>query len=391
MKKIVILGAGVYQLPLIKRAKKMGHYVIVVSKKGKYPGFLYADKVYYIDTTDIEGIYKIAKEEQIDAITTLGTDVAVRTLGVVNERMGLSGILQKSATLSTDKKLMKETFLKNNIKTAPFKTVFSLQEAYKAYDLLNKPLAIKPVDNSGSRGITKVSKKEDLEKAYHHALTNSKKEYVIVEEYIEGRKLSVEAAVIDKRLVFFLPNGNILYQGKIDIPIGHFVPAAISSSTVSKIEAELLKLIDALEIDNSALNVDLVLHDEEVHIIEAGARAGGTNLADLVSTAYDVNYYDFILNLALGEAKPFANEISSNCAVEVMVSESNGYLKRCSLETDDRRVVSFACDYKIDEYVKKFETGADRIGHIVIKCGLAEDPIAVLDEIKKDISVEVYQ
>ena len=47
MKKIMILGAGIYQVPLIKTAKRMGLYTIVVSIPGNYPGFALADKVYY--------------------------------------------------------------------------------------------------------------------------------------------------------------------------------------------------------------------------------------------------------------------------------------------------------------------------------------------------------
>lgn len=47
MKKILILGAGIYQVPLIKAAKRLGIYSIVVSIPGNYPGFALADKVYY--------------------------------------------------------------------------------------------------------------------------------------------------------------------------------------------------------------------------------------------------------------------------------------------------------------------------------------------------------
>ena len=79
MKKIMILGAGIYQVPLIKTAKKLGLYTIVVSIPGNYPGFELADKVYYENTVDDEKILEIAKEEQIDGIITTGTDVCVIT------------------------------------------------------------------------------------------------------------------------------------------------------------------------------------------------------------------------------------------------------------------------------------------------------------------------
>ena len=70
MKKIMILGAGIYQVPLIKTAKRMGLYTIVVSIPGNYPGFALADKVYYENTVDDEKILEIARAEQIDGIVT---------------------------------------------------------------------------------------------------------------------------------------------------------------------------------------------------------------------------------------------------------------------------------------------------------------------------------
>ncbi|MFR3343518.1 MAG: hypothetical protein ACLTS6_05340 [Anaerobutyricum sp.] len=83
MKKIMILGAGIYQVPLIKTAKRMGLYTIVVSIPGNYPGFALADKVYYENTVDDEKILEIARAEQIDGIVTTGTDVCVITIGKV--------------------------------------------------------------------------------------------------------------------------------------------------------------------------------------------------------------------------------------------------------------------------------------------------------------------
>ena len=83
MKKIMILGASVYQAPLLATAKRLGLYTIVCSVPGDYPGFALADKVYLINTVDKEAILKAAQEEQIDGICTSGTDVAVATIGYV--------------------------------------------------------------------------------------------------------------------------------------------------------------------------------------------------------------------------------------------------------------------------------------------------------------------
>ena len=100
MKTLMIMGAGIYQVPLIKTAKRMGIHTIAVSIPGNYPGFAYADEVLHINTVDSGAVLKAAREKKIDGICTAGTDVAVMTIGRVNDAMGLSGISYEAARLA---------------------------------------------------------------------------------------------------------------------------------------------------------------------------------------------------------------------------------------------------------------------------------------------------
>ena len=156
MQKILILGAGIYQLPLIKKAKEMGLFTIVCSIRGHYPGFTLADRVYYVDTTDQDEILNIAKKEKIHGIVTTGTDVAVKTIGYVCNQLHLPGLSLESALLATDKYLMKEAFLHNGVSCAHHIRVTSSAEALRACENLGYPAMIKCTDSSGSRGISRV-------------------------------------------------------------------------------------------------------------------------------------------------------------------------------------------------------------------------------------------
>ena len=118
MKKLLILGAGRYQVPLIKRAKEMGLYTITCSIDGDYPGFKLADKVYYENITDAEAVLKVAQTEHIDAIATTGSDVGIPTLGKVCDAMGLPGVSYDAAKAASNKILMKQKFLQGGVRTA---------------------------------------------------------------------------------------------------------------------------------------------------------------------------------------------------------------------------------------------------------------------------------
>jgi len=119
-KRLMILGAGTYQVPLIKKAKDKGLTVIVVSPNGNYPGIKLADIHIDIDTTDEENIIKAAVKYKISGITTTGTDVCVPSLGRVVDELGLAGTGYEAACKSMDKILMKQAFVEYNVLTAKF-------------------------------------------------------------------------------------------------------------------------------------------------------------------------------------------------------------------------------------------------------------------------------
>ena len=157
MKKILILGAGIYQVPLIETAKRLGIYTIVASIPGNYPGFELADKVYYENTTDYKKILSIARREEVDGIVTAGTDVAVITIGKVCDALGLRGLSFEAAEIATDKLLMKQCYEKYGVRSAKFRRV-SFDDPHYANIIadLTLPVMFKSVDSSGSRGIVKV-------------------------------------------------------------------------------------------------------------------------------------------------------------------------------------------------------------------------------------------
>ena len=168
MKKILILGAGVYQVPLIQKAREMGLYTIVASIPGNYPGFQYADRVVYENTVDAQAILKLAKEEQIDGICTTGTDVAMITVGTVCDALGLSGVSLEGAIAATDKAVAKEKYRAFGVNTAAFRYVpieESLQAVEAICEEIGYPVIVKAVDSSGSRGITRVNDASGIEQA----------------------------------------------------------------------------------------------------------------------------------------------------------------------------------------------------------------------------------
>ena len=394
MKKILILGAGIYQVPLIKVAKELGIYTIVASIRGNYPGFELADKVYYENTVDYRKILSIARREEIDGIATAGTDVAVITIGKVCDALGLKGLSCEAAEIATDKLLMKQCYEKHGVRSAKFRRVMFDNPNYaNLLADLTLPLMFKSVDSSGSRGIVKVNSPDEYEKARSIVLENTRSDYFIVEEFIEGEEFGAQAFVQDGKLEFILPHGDYVFKGDTGVPIGHFAPYELGEDVLEDARNQLIAAVRAMQLDNCAINADFILKDGKTYVIELGGRSGATCLAELVSIYYGFDYYEKIVRTAIGEKVDF--EIDSDAqgvpnASMLLMSDADGVIKS---QTNNNKPHPDICeiqfDYNIGDEVHKFRVGPHRIGHVITKGKSLDEAVELLHKALENINIEV--
>lgn len=392
MKKLMILGAGTYQVPLIQTAKRMGLYTIVVSIPGDYQGFALADKIYELDTRDKEGILRAAMEEQIDGICTSGTDVAVSTIGYVCEKMHLSGIPFPAAEIVTDKAKMKEAFLAGGVSAANGVRVKSAKEAKAAAAKLGYPVVVKRVDSSGSRGITVVREEAQVELAFAHAIERSMRDYVLVETFLEGVEIGVDGFVLDGRLVFLAPHGKFIYEGeKITVPVGHEFPYHCSEKVAAEIERQMQAAVTATGVNQCSVNADVFVNGEKVSIIEMGGRTGATCIPELISRCYEFDFYEQMIKSALGEPVEFLQEAKVPCMAKLLLSPVGGMISAVDREEIDRlcqdgTVVQL--DFPVGHRVFAMADGTDRIGHVIAAVDKEEELDQIIAQVRKCIWID---
>lgn len=383
-KKIIILGAGIYQVPLIMQAKKMGLYVIVISVKGNYPGFALADKCYYIDTKDYKEILKIAMCENIDGICTTGTDVAVKTIGYVCDKMQLCGIGTDSANKSTDKFLMKQAFQEANVRTANFIKATCANDAIDFLNKTGKPIVLKPVDSSGSRGVTVAKTSEDIINRFDEILKYSQKDYIVVEEFIKGEEIGVDLFVYRREIVVNAIHGKITFDnGYSSVPLGHYFPFETHSALLEDINTQSKRVVKALGFNNCAVNMDVLINNEGAFIIEASGRAGATCIPELISKYYGFNYYEKIILTALGEDVSFEINSLCPCAAKLLISNKTGFIKKQEYVKKNDSSAEIVFDYKVGDFVNEFKVGPDRVGHIIVDGNNFEEEQNIIFEVEQ--------
>ncbi len=390
MKKIMIMGAGIYQVPLIKKAREMGIYTIAVSIPGNYPGFPLADQVCYENTVDYEKILQIAREEKIDGIVTAGTDVAVITIGKVCDELGLTGLSFEAAKIASNKILMKKKYEEYGVRTARFREVSFDEDVYEKTRELNFPLIFKAVDTSGSRGIIRVNSSEEFEAAREVVKANTRSHYYIVEEFLEGEEFGAQAFVYRGKVQFILPHGDYVFQGDTGVPIGHFAPYNLDGDIIEDARVQLEKAIEAMGLDNCAINADFILKDGRTYVLELGGRSGATCLAELVSIYYGFDYYEKLILAALGENVDFPQKSAVPNASMLLRSDRDGVIQSIENTNEpDEDICEIQFDYGPGERVHKFHVGPHRIGHVITKGATLQAAVDKLQEALGKIRIQV--
>ena len=399
MKKILILGVGTYQVPLLLTAKRMGVTTVAASIPGNYPGFELADIVYYENTTDHEAILDIARREKIDGIITAGTDVAVITIGRVCDELGLTGLSYEAAAIATDKLKMKAAYEEHGVRTARFREIYFRDGDYAdKLEGLTFPLIFKSVDSSGSRGIVRVDDPSEFDHAREVVRENTRADYFLVEEFIEGEEFGAQAFVQDGKIEFILPHGDYVFKGDTGVPIGHYAPYDLPEEVLEDAREQLRLAIRAMKLDNCAINADFILKDNKTYVLELGGRSGATCLAELVSIYYGYDYYEKILQVALGEKADFTpagaesieGYVGTPNASMLIMSDRDGYLRHQEDHNPpDPRIVDVQFDRKLGDKVRKFTVGPHRIGHVITKGETLDEAVQVLHRAVKNLEIQV--
>ena len=196
-KAVMVLGAGVMQIPMIRKAREMGLFVIASDRNSGAEGFFEADLALTLDiknaASHVEWALKNKDTYNISGVVA-GADVAI-TAAEISNALGLPGIPVEVAERSNNKSLMKERWLKDGIPTPWAEEVTTLQEARNAVKKTGLPCMVKAIDNAASRGSRRIDSIDELEEALADAKEHSTTGTALIEEFVEGTEQSVELIV----------------------------------------------------------------------------------------------------------------------------------------------------------------------------------------------------
>lgn len=301
MKKIAIIGASYLQEPLIEKAKKMGLETHVFAWQCGDVGEKSADFFYPISIVEKDEILEKCKEIKIDGICTIASDLAAVVVNYVANKMNLYGNSPECALLSTNKHLMREAFEQNGDPSPKSILVESASDLESIN--LNYPVIVKPIDRSGSRGITKLTDSNGLEQAINCAKEQGFDKHALVEEFATGQEYSIECISYEGEHHFLAMTKKYTTGAPHFIETGHLEPAPVSDKILEKVKETVFHALDSLRITNSASHTELKINEEgKIAIIEIGGRMGGDFIgSNLVELSTGIDFLQAVIQIALGE------------------------------------------------------------------------------------------
>lgn len=283
---LLIFGAGLNQLELIREAKLLGIETVVIDPTPNPPGKEEADFFYQVDGKDYSRTKEIAIQHHVRGIVTGQMEKPLRLMARLAEEMGYIFHSPEVVDRSLDKWQMKQAFINNNIPCA--KAILLSKDdqiTKKKLKDFSYPLIIKPKDAFSSRGVYKVDNYDDLIEHLEESRSFASAGDILIEEFIIGKEYSVETITYKGKTKVVQITEKFITPYPNTVEIGHLQPAPLDAATWEQVTKTVENAILAIGINNSASHAEVMVTTEGVFLIEIGARLGGDFISSYLTKA----------------------------------------------------------------------------------------------------------
>ncbi|AYU54401.1 ATP-grasp domain-containing protein [Staphylococcus debuckii] len=361
MKKILILGVAPVQAEAIEKLNDMGYETYALAMKKDGPGADAAQHFAEINIIDETAVAEYIRENKIDAVYSVGSDLAMPVANKLSEELDLPHFVSYETAYACNHK----DDMRNRTKGITGSVPFEITQDANHKTAIEYPVFVKPTDGQGQRGISLVETEAELPAAIERAVDHSREGAAIIERYIEGYEISVNGYVVDGQLQFTLVSMRETWPQHPGLIHKHVIDPE-TKFPMASIEAAIQAHLETLHIDNGPVYAQVKVMNDEAFIIEITPRFDGCHMHKLIQ------YYneDDLLgktfkHLLEGEKPSFTNQKEVHPVVlEFMCEVPNQTIDYQQFETPEGTVESYRY-YSQGDMIRPVNGVYDKVGFFI--------------------------
>lgn len=300
-KKLLILGGGATSIDIVEAARALGVYTIVTDwyDTKRSPAKLVADEYWNEEIFKPERIAQLIKENHIDGVITGFTDSYLLQYQRICELSGLPCYATKEVFETTmDKAKFKQLCRDYGVPVIP------------EYDLAifdpstiseSNKIIIKPVDNSGSRGVILCERSDDFQHCLEFALSFSEKKQVIIEKFMELDSISASYTIQDGVVSLSTLNDRYVHRAKgaAAVTCAGIYPSKYYDSYIEKVDGKMKNMYQKAGLRNGVVAVQFFTDGEEYYVMEMGHRLSGGQHYTYTKQENNISALDSLIHFAI--------------------------------------------------------------------------------------------
>ena len=372
MRRILVINLGWEQEPLLEKLQNFDvaiygvHYDFNYYKQIDYADLLIAD------LRDLDTIVDYAIKSKVDAVISDECDYSYFAQAIIAEKLDLPGPRIKEAQIATNKYLQRLKAKEHGILIPDFRLVTCVEDIYSFVNDVDFPIIVKPVDNRGSFGVSKINSFEEIKNAYYNALMHSHSRLTLVEKFIEGQHITVDGYVFKQHGIrsLAIANKTLASNGR-QVSLDIQYPAKFDIEFENKIRRinELVntKLGYTFGMTHSEY---MVTPEKQIYLIESANRGGGVYTSSIiVPNVSGIDIVDqYICDSLNIDTNHYQSDIQNNKIILKFFNFKPGKIKKIDGIADllkEEYVLKLRLSVKEGDTVSPITNDADRHGFLI--------------------------
>lgn len=289
-KKVIVLGSGPIRIGqgiefdyatvhAVWAIKEAGYEAIIINNNPETVStdFNTSDKLYFEPLYIEDVLHIIEQENPLGVIVQFGGQTAIQLTGMLEkEGIPILGTSQKHIDMAEDREKFEKLLHEIDVIGPPGTTVTSVDAALKVALDLGFPVLVRPSYVLGGRAMEIVYNEDELLGYMENAVKINPDYPVLIDRYLLGKEVEVDA--ISDGTEVFVP-GIMEHIERAGVhsgdSIGVYPPQTLSQEEKQLIVEKTTKLAKGLDI-KGLLNIQFVIHQDDIYVIEVNPRASRT-------------------------------------------------------------------------------------------------------------------